>query len=223
MNYITQLNGFFNYLDKKITLTANAVSLYVMLLDINNKDNWIAEFSIKNSYFEDRTGLRRDKLNEARNLLKQKGLIKYQQADGSASGIYSIIEFGRDGKLVADTQSDTQSDTLPFNYNKPKPKPKRILADKPQSNKFIPPTIEEIVAYCNERKNNIDPQKFFDYFNASGWYDSKGQKVKSWKGKIITWEGGKNAGNSGYTGGVSGANAGGNQGRNVPKIPVTEF
>ena len=53
---------------------------------------------------------------------------------------------------------------------------------------FTPPSLEEIQAYCLERKNNIDAKKFYDYFSASDWYDSKGDKVKSWKQKIITWE-----------------------------------
>jgi hypothetical protein len=61
---------------------------------------------------------------------------------------------------------------------------------KPQKRKrFVPPTLEEVRAYCLERKNNVDPKKFFDYFTASDWYDSKGKKVKSWKQKVITWEG----------------------------------
>lgn len=54
--------------------------------------------------------------------------------------------------------------------------------------RFVPPTLEEVKAYCMERKNNVDPQKFYDYFTASNWYDSKGKKVVSWKQKIITWE-----------------------------------
>ena len=53
---------------------------------------------------------------------------------------------------------------------------------------FTPPTLEEVQAYCLERKNNVDAKKFYDYFTASDWYDSKGNKVKSWKQKIITWE-----------------------------------
>jgi hypothetical protein len=60
----------------------------------------------------------------------------------------------------------------------------------PPSKKFTPPAFEEIQAYCIERKNNIDPQKFFDYFTESGWVDSKGDSVRNWKQKIITWEGG---------------------------------
>lgn len=55
--------------------------------------------------------------------------------------------------------------------------------------RFTPPTLAEVEAYCRERKNNVDPQKFYDYFTASDWYDSKGKKVVSWKQKVITWEG----------------------------------
>lgn len=63
---------------------------------------------------------------------------------------------------------------------------------------FIPPTLEEVIAYCEERNNNVDPKRFYDYFDTSDWYDSKGNKVKSWKQKIITWE--SNNGGSTYSG-----------------------
>ena len=61
--------------------------------------------------------------------------------------------------------------------------------DKPKRKRFVPPTLEEVEVYCMERKNNVDAKKFYDYFSASDWVDSKGNKVKSWKQKVITWEG----------------------------------
>ena len=65
----------------------------------------------------------------------------------------------------------------------------------PNTNSFSPPTLEEITEYCQKRKNNVEPKKFFDYFNETNWVDSTGKKVKSWKQKIITWEGNRNASN----------------------------
>lgn len=53
---------------------------------------------------------------------------------------------------------------------------------------FKKPTLEEVKQYCIERKNNVDAQKFIDYYEANNWTDSKGNKVKSWKQKVITWE-----------------------------------
>ena len=60
---------------------------------------------------------------------------------------------------------------------------------KPRTKSFVPPTLEDIKAYCKERGSHVDPQKFFDYFSAGNWTDSEGKPVKSWKQKLITWEG----------------------------------
>jgi hypothetical protein len=51
----------------------------------------------------------------------------------------------------------------------------------------IPPTIEEVVAYCAERKNNIKPQNFIDHYTARGWMIGK-NRMKDWKAAIRTWE-----------------------------------
>lgn len=62
--------------------------------------------------------------------------------------------------------------------------------DTPKKRKtFVPPTLEEVQAYCKLRNNNVDAKKFFDYYTTADWYDAKGDKVKSWKQKVITWEG----------------------------------
>lgn len=53
---------------------------------------------------------------------------------------------------------------------------------------FIPPTLDEVRSYAIERKSLVDPVRFFEYFNAGGWVDAKGNKVKNWKQKFITWE-----------------------------------
>lgn len=52
---------------------------------------------------------------------------------------------------------------------------------------FVPPTIEEITAYCKERKNNVDPEKFFYFYDAKDWMVGK-SKMKKWKSAIVTWE-----------------------------------
>lgn len=60
--------------------------------------------------------------------------------------------------------------------------------DKPKKKVFTPPTLEEITAYCKERGNDVDPKKFYDYFTAAEWVDGRGNPVKNWKQKVITWE-----------------------------------
>ena len=54
-------------------------------------------------------------------------------------------------------------------------------------NRFTKPTIEEISAYCLERGNNINPQKFYDYYESVGWKVGK-NPMKNWQACIRTWE-----------------------------------
>lgn len=53
---------------------------------------------------------------------------------------------------------------------------------------FIPPTLDEIKAYCAERGNGIDPQHFYDYQVSRGWVLSNGKKMADWKATVRTWE-----------------------------------
>jgi len=54
-------------------------------------------------------------------------------------------------------------------------------------NKFKKPTIEEVRKYCIERRNNIDVETFWNFYEANGW--KQGSKpLKSWKACIVTWE-----------------------------------
>lgn len=59
---------------------------------------------------------------------------------------------------------------------------------KSDKRKFVKPTLDEVIEYCKSRNSSVDPKAFYDYFEAGQWVDSKGNPVKSWKQKIITWE-----------------------------------
>ena len=54
--------------------------------------------------------------------------------------------------------------------------------------RFIPPTLEEVQAYVKERNSSVDPKRFYEYYETGGWKDGKGNPVKNWKQKLITWE-----------------------------------
>lgn len=56
-----------------------------------------------------------------------------------------------------------------------------------KSNKFIKPTLQEIKDYCLERKNNVNAEKFINYYESNGWKVGK-NSMKSWKACIRTWE-----------------------------------
>jgi ParB/RepB/Spo0J family partition protein len=62
-------------------------------------------------------------------------------------------------------------------------KPTRVSAG------FKKPTLEEVKAYIEERKNGIDPQRFIDHYESNGWTIGKTAKpVVDWKACMRTWE-----------------------------------
>lgn len=52
---------------------------------------------------------------------------------------------------------------------------------------FVKPTLEEVRAYCLERKNRVNAEKFWDYYNSNGWRVGK-NPMKDWKAAVRTWE-----------------------------------
>lgn len=55
------------------------------------------------------------------------------------------------------------------------------------NNKIKYPTLEEVQHYIKEKGLNVDGKQFYDYFTEGNWVDSKGNKVKNWKQKLLTW------------------------------------
>lgn len=66
-------------------------------------------------------------------------------------------------------------------------KRKKDKADKAAHAHFVKPTVDEVRAYCQERKNNVDPERFFDYYEANGWKVGK-NSMKDWKATVRNWE-----------------------------------
>ena len=56
-----------------------------------------------------------------------------------------------------------------------------------KNNTYRTPTLEEVTAYCNERKNGVDPQVWMNHYQAIGWMVGK-NKMRDWKATVRTWE-----------------------------------
>ena len=64
---------------------------------------------------------------------------------------------------------------------------KEEKARAPSSRRFTPPSVDEVAAYCRERGNAVDAQRFVDFYTASGWMRGK-TPVRDWKACVRTWE-----------------------------------
>lgn len=88
---------------------------------------------------------------------------------------YTPIDRGIDTPTYTVTDTDTDTDT----------EEKGIVKGK--NGKFISPTLEEVSAYCLERKNKVNPKKWLSHYEAKGWMIGK-NKMKDWKAAVRTWE-----------------------------------
>ena len=53
---------------------------------------------------------------------------------------------------------------------------------------FTPPDVSEVREYCQERKNNVDPERFVDYYTSNGWLVGGKSRMKDWRAAVRNWE-----------------------------------
>lgn len=82
-------------------------------------------------------------------------------------------------------QSESESNNIPP-YS-PKGECSPTGEAPPHSRRFIPPDADEVEAYCRERNNHIDAQRFVDFYASKGWKVGK-EPMKDWKAAVRTWE-----------------------------------
>lgn len=111
-----------------------------------------------------------------RDKIKYNNVCEARKLAGSIGGKQKVANASKSKQKVAKlAESDNDNDN---ESNNKKEKPKG----------FKPPSLEDVKNYCLERKNTVNAKKFFDYYEAGKWKDAKGNQVKNWKQKLLTWE-----------------------------------
>lgn len=198
MDYIGEIKGFY---DLMLTnqLSTGQIALWHGLMHICNKSHWTRQITVSNQVLESITGLSRKGVYNARNALKQMGLIEFR-ANGTKATTYTIksvnevltmvnstqasTQGSTQGSTQASTQASTQSSaTLIYTNTDTNIKKDTNVSKK----RFVPPSVEEVAAYCKERNNGIDAERFVDFYTAKGWQIGK-NKMKDWQATVRTWE-----------------------------------
>jgi hypothetical protein len=96
----------------------------------------------------------------------------------SKGTVIQIVNYDKYQLLTSEVTNERPASDQQVTSNK-KEKKERML--------FIVPTLQEVSAYCQERNNNVDSQKFFDFYESKGWMVGK-NKMKDWKAAVRTWE-----------------------------------
>ena len=74
-------------------------------------------------------------------------------------------------------------------YNKEIKKEKEPPNSPPRGKRerFTPPTVEDVAAYCLERKNGIDAEEFCAFYSSKGWRVGS-SPMRDWRAAVLTWE-----------------------------------
>ena len=119
--------------------------------------------------------IRNDRYNETK-YKEEKAMLCLDENNSYTFGIPSVNQMDTNGIPMVD-KMDTQVRLG-----------KDSIEGEQKRTRFVPPTLEEVKDYCSERKNNVDAERFFDYYSANGWVQGKNKPIKDWKACVRTWE-----------------------------------
>ena len=128
--------------------------------------------------------IQKDRYNETKYLEEKARLILKE------NGVYSVVSTMDTKCIQTVSKMETQVRLDKVSIEKVSLGEVRGVKEKPEREnrtRFIPPTLEQVTSYCSERQNNIDPQRFIDFYESKGWMVGK-NKMKDWQAAVRTWE-----------------------------------
>jgi len=167
---------------------SEAVHLFMyMLLKANHKDGKWQGMEVKRGQFisslgniSNATGI---SIQTIRTILKK--LEKTNEIEVKSTSQFTIVTISK-----YDCYQEQNDDTNKPLTNNQQATNKQLTTNKNEKKErmlFIVPSLQEVSAYCQERNNNVDSQKFFDFYESKGWMVGK-NKMKDWKAAVRTWE-----------------------------------
>lgn len=175
-------------LDHWVFSEADALKLWVYLLMSANYEDKSRSFNgrliqVKRGQLiygrhavSQRLGISETKL---RRYIKQ--FIKDEMISQQTTNKYSIITITCYDKYQDVDQQTTNK--RPTNRQQTTT-PKQVTSNNKQ---FKAPSVGEVEAYCESRRNGIKAEAFVDYYETRGWMVGK-HKMKSWQSAVRTWE-----------------------------------
>lgn len=150
---------------------------------------------------EENTTLTKYQQAKAVNVLAERGMLETKKIGIPAKRYFKINENevlnlldhkkSKNFTTVSEKTSPQEGKKLDCNNNRD------IEKRNNKRNIFVPPTLQEVIDYCIERRNNVDPEKFVSYYESNGWMVGR-NKMKDWRAAVRTWERNQNSKKSGY-------------------------
>lgn len=132
------------------------------------------------------TGINESKVYRVLELLKSEQQI--EQQTNSKFSIISICNWGRYQQTEQQTEQQVNSNRTAGEHKQEGKEVKKVEKEPKTTGRFAPPTLEEVISYCQERHRGVDPQKWYNHYTSNGWKVGKNQ-MKDWMAAVRTWEG----------------------------------
>ena len=124
--------------------------------------------------------------------------VVFIEIDKQREGMQKQADGGRKSKrtkVKAEPQQPEAVQEQPKVEDKSEPKAELVVVEekpfskteKATTKRFVKPSVQEIKAYCFERGNGIDAERFWNYYESNGWKVGR-NAMKDWKACIRTWE-----------------------------------
>ena len=143
-----------------------------------------------NQYFADLYEVDKNTVSGWIGQLKTRGYINVQleYKEGTKQIVKRYIRINGEGtNKIIDTS--LQKDVYPINeiieVNSTDNNTNNNKTNK--GGRFTPPSVEQVMEYCNHRQNGINAQNFIDFYQSKGWKVGK-SKMIDWKASVRTWE-----------------------------------
>lgn len=174
------------WLDERLTALDKVILAEIDSLD--NDDGCTAS----NDHLAKICGCTGVKVSKTITKLKNFGMIEVVSFNGRQRKMKSCLKIflrqtqtKQQGRLKQNDKADLNKKFYSPLIKKIDEKIDESIGDKPK--RFTPPTLKEITDYCKARKNNVDPQRFIDYYTSNGWKVGK-NAMKDWKAAVRSWE-----------------------------------
>ena len=208
MNYLSEIIAFERWCETNY-LPISSQLLWYKLMAISNKAGWSEWVTVDNLKLMAAMQMGREAtLIKTRDELIKAGLVEYQKGKKGSPNKYKMVSLAEKYTFKNEVQSEVetvvenvakngvQSEVESVDIYKQKQnnkqkhnKKKDTSVSKEKSppthcdERFIPPTVDQVRDYCNERQNIIDPDYFVNYYSSLGWIG-----ITDWKAKIRVWE-----------------------------------
>jgi len=147
-------------------LTANEKLMLIVLADIANERGSSLPSA---SYLTELTGMSKSTVRRTLTELKSKQLITKERRFNDGAELAPLITLTFDNQLPEHATAA------------------QVATKKPATKSARPESVDEVAEYCRERKNNVDPEAWWDHYAANGWRVGR-NPMKDWRACVRTWE-----------------------------------